>query len=210
MQGTQLRYAIKFVADMNKAVKFHRDMLGLKLKFESPGWSEFVTGETTLALHPASEKNPAGKVELGFTVADVEAFYRDMSAKGVLFSMPPKKQDFGGVLAQFVDSEGAPARRITSWALMRTQTAPRWNCALSSMAFQRLPGPLFRMAPQSACQKHSRQPITQARALLTLPFSVSKREFRKSELSPQPGVKTIPTTTPSQNSRPKPPEKSGT
>lgn len=24
-----------------------------------------------------------------------------MSAKGVLFSMPPKKQDFGGVLAQF-------------------------------------------------------------------------------------------------------------
>jgi len=83
------------------------DVLGLQLKFESLGWSEFVTGETTLALHPASDKNPAGKVELGFTVADVEAFYRDMSAKGVLFSMPPKKQDFGGVLAQFVDSEGA-------------------------------------------------------------------------------------------------------
>ena len=107
MQGTQFRYVIKFVADMNKAVKFYRDVLGLQLKFESSGWSEFVTGETTLALHPASEKNPAGKVELGFTVADVEAFYRDMSAKGVLFSMPPKKQDFGGVLAQFVDSEGA-------------------------------------------------------------------------------------------------------
>ena len=86
MQGTQLRYAIKFVADMDKAVKFYRDVLGLKMKFESPGWSEFVTGETTLALHPASEKNPAGKVELGFTVTDVEAFYRDMSAKGVLFS----------------------------------------------------------------------------------------------------------------------------
>src|ERR1700751_5852225 len=107
MQGTQLRYAIKFVADMAKAVKFYRDVVGLTLKFESPGWSEFVTGETTLALHPASDKNPAGKVELGFTVADVEAFYRNMSAKGVLFSMPPKKQDFGGVLAQFVDSEGA-------------------------------------------------------------------------------------------------------
>jgi catechol 2,3-dioxygenase-like lactoylglutathione lyase family enzyme len=36
---THLRYAIKFVADMEKAVKFHRDVLGLKLKFESPGWS---------------------------------------------------------------------------------------------------------------------------------------------------------------------------
>jgi hypothetical protein len=51
------------------------------LKFESPGWSEFATGETTLALHPASDKNPAGKVELGFTVADLQAFYRDMTAK---------------------------------------------------------------------------------------------------------------------------------
>src|SRR5262250_2436552 len=93
---TQLRYVIKFVGDMDKAVKFHRDVVGLKVKFESPDWSEFMTGETTLALHPASDKNPAGRVELGFTVADVEAFYRDMSAKGVLFSMPPKKQDFGG------------------------------------------------------------------------------------------------------------------
>ena len=33
--------------------------------------------------------------------------YRDMSAQGVLFSIPPTKQDFGGLLAQFVDSEGA-------------------------------------------------------------------------------------------------------
>ena len=108
MSGAQLKYAIKFVADMDNAVKFYRDTLGLPLKFQSPGWSEFLTGETTLALHPASDKNPAGKVELGFTVADVEAFYRDISAKGVRFSMPPKKQDFGGVLAQFVDSEGTP------------------------------------------------------------------------------------------------------
>lgn len=77
------------------------------MKFESPGSSEFVTGEPTLALHLASDKNPAGRIELKFTVADVETFYRGMSAKGVLFSMPPKKQDFGGVLAQFADSEGA-------------------------------------------------------------------------------------------------------
>lgn len=94
MQGTQLRYAIKFVADMDKAVEFYRDVLGLQLRFESPGWGEFEAGETTLGLHPASDKNPAGKVELGFTVADGEAFYRDMSAKGVLFSMPPKNAGF--------------------------------------------------------------------------------------------------------------------
>ena len=103
----KLTYAIKFVADMDRAVKFYRDTLGLALKFQSPGWSEFITGETTLALHPASEKNPPGTVELGFSAPDLAAFYKEMSAKGVKFPMPPTKQDFGGELAQFRDSEGA-------------------------------------------------------------------------------------------------------
>jgi hypothetical protein len=96
MEGTQLRYAIKFVAAMDKAVKFHRDVLGLGVKFESPGWSEFATGETTLSLHPASDKNPAGKIELGFTVADVEAFYLDISAKGVLSPCFPRSRISAG------------------------------------------------------------------------------------------------------------------
>ncbi len=103
---SRLSYVIKFVHDMDRAVRFYRDTLGLRLKFESPGWSEFVTGETTLALHPASERNPAGSVELGFSVPDVERFYKEMAGKGVAFSMPPTQQDFGGLLAQFVDSEG--------------------------------------------------------------------------------------------------------
>jgi len=104
--STKLGYVIKFVADMDRAVNFYRDVLGLPLKFQSPGWSEFATGETTIALHPASDKNPAGAVELGFTVPDVHDFYNQKSANGVSFRMPPQKQDYGGVLAQFVDSEG--------------------------------------------------------------------------------------------------------
>ena len=103
----KLTYVIEFVADMKRAVRFYRDTLGLPLKFQSPGWSEFATGETTLALHPASERNAAGNVEFGFGVPDLQKWHADMSAQGVRFSMPPKKQDFGGVLAQFVDSEGA-------------------------------------------------------------------------------------------------------
>ena len=55
----KLNYVIKFVGEMDSAVRFYRDVLGLPLKFEPPGWSEFATGETTLALHPASQKNPA-------------------------------------------------------------------------------------------------------------------------------------------------------
>ena len=100
-------YAIKFVADMDRAVAFYRDSMGLSLKFASPSWSEFATGETTLALHPASPANPAGTVELGFTVSDIQQFYQDKSRAGMRFTMPPMKQDFGGLLAQFEDSEGA-------------------------------------------------------------------------------------------------------
>jgi len=104
----KLNYVIKFVANMDRAVKFYRDVLGLPLKFQSPGWSEFETGDTILGLHPASQKNLAGAVELGFNDPDLDKFHEEMKAKGVQFSMPPTKQDFGGLLAQFVDSEGAP------------------------------------------------------------------------------------------------------
>jgi len=105
--AAKLSYVIEFVEDMERAVKFYRDVVGLPLKFESPGWSEFETGETTLGLHPASDKNRAGKCEMGFNVENLQSFYEQLRAKGVMFSMPPKKQDFGGTLAQFVDSEGA-------------------------------------------------------------------------------------------------------
>ena len=105
----KLNYVIQFVADMDRAVGFYRDVLGLPLRFQSPGWSEFSTGETSLALHPASSKSPAGSVEIGFNVSNLETFYQEMSAKGVQFSTPPTKQDFGGTLAQFLDSEGGRA-----------------------------------------------------------------------------------------------------
>lgn len=102
----KLSHVIEFVEDMGRAVKFYRDVVGLPLKFESPGWSEFETGETTLGLHAASEKNRAGKCELGFKVENLQDFYTQARAKGIAFSMPPTKQDFGGTLAEFVDSEG--------------------------------------------------------------------------------------------------------
>ena len=103
----KLGYVIEFVGDMDRAVKFYRDIIGLPLKFQSPGWSEFSLGETSLGLHPASEKNAPGKVEMGFNVPDLAGFFEEMKAKGVAFPMPPTRQDFGGMLAQFEDSEGA-------------------------------------------------------------------------------------------------------
>ena len=104
--SVRLAYAIHFVADMDRAVAFYRETLGLSLKFTSPDWTEFVTGETTLVLHTATPQHPAGTFRLGFHVADLQAFYTEMMGKGVTFTMLPTPQ-FGTTVAQLLDSEGA-------------------------------------------------------------------------------------------------------
>ena len=95
----KLTYVMEFVADMDRAVHFYRDTVGLTLKYQSPQWSEFVTGDTTFALHPASNTNPPGKIEVGFGVENLQAFYDEMTAKGVTFPVAAKAQDYGGTLA---------------------------------------------------------------------------------------------------------------
>ena len=37
--AAKLSYIIEFVADMDRAIKFYRDVIGLPLKFHSPAWS---------------------------------------------------------------------------------------------------------------------------------------------------------------------------
>lgn len=101
-----LNYAIKFVSDMDAAVAFYRDTLGLTPAFQSPFWSEFDTGQTRLALHPASEDNPAGSVQLGLGTADIDNFYAAGQAQGLAFTSPPTDMH-GTRIARFRDLDGA-------------------------------------------------------------------------------------------------------
>ena len=107
--GARLVYVIKFVADMDAAIAFHRDQLGIPVKFASPFWTEMVTGETTLALHPASDDNPAGSVQIGYRVPDVDAFYAEKSAAGLAFIQPPTLLH-GTKMTALRDCEGAEIR----------------------------------------------------------------------------------------------------
>jgi lactoylglutathione lyase len=102
----RLNYAIKFVSDMNAAIAFYRDTLGLPLIFQSPFWSEFETGGTKLALHPASEENPAGTVQLGLGTEDIDNFYAAGQAEGIAFTAPPTDMH-GTRIARFRDPDGA-------------------------------------------------------------------------------------------------------
>jgi lactoylglutathione lyase len=109
-------YVMVNVSDMGRSVAFYRDTLGLALRFESPGWSEFETGATTLALHlaPASGGAAAtgggpraGTCSLGFSVADVDQTVAQLQARGARFIVAPPDQPEEGIrLAVCADPDG--------------------------------------------------------------------------------------------------------
>jgi len=108
----RVNYAIVFVSDMARSVAFYRDALGLPLKFESIGWSEFATEGATLALHlsGASEKEDprrviAGRCRPGFRVANLDEFHKRAAGSGVACVQEPKEQ-FGVRIAQYADPDG--------------------------------------------------------------------------------------------------------
>ena len=105
------------VSDMSRSVAFYRDMLGLPLKFESPGWSEFQTGATTLALHlirargggegGAPAEPLAGTCSIGISVEDLAATHRELAARGAHFVLAPTEQVNEGIrLAVCIDPDG--------------------------------------------------------------------------------------------------------
>ena len=115
----KIDYTMIVVSDMQRSVEFYRDKLGIPLKFESPQWTEFATGATTLALHgggvpaqgppPGDPTKVAGACSIGFNVDDVDKTYEELKAKGIKFVMPPTQREGEGIkLAVGVDPDGLP------------------------------------------------------------------------------------------------------
>lgn len=110
----RVSYAIVFVSDMKRSVSFYRDVIGLPLKFESPGWTEFATDGATLALHASagssSERDnpqevPAGRCRPGLSVQNLDEFHRRMVERNVPCVQEPKEV-FGARIAQYLDPDG--------------------------------------------------------------------------------------------------------
>ncbi len=107
----KLNYAIIFVSDMKRSVAFYRDVFGLPLKFESPGWTEFATAGATLALHAAgsaadgSGSESAGRCRPGFSVPNLDEFHKQLVAQNIPCLQPPKEV-FGVRIAQYQDPDG--------------------------------------------------------------------------------------------------------
>ena len=107
-------YAIVFVSDMERSVRFYRDVLGLPLRFDSPQWTEFATDGATLALHASEAESaetddprrlPCGRCRPGLSVPDLDRFHEKMMERNVPCIQEPTEQ-FGARIAQYVDPDG--------------------------------------------------------------------------------------------------------
>lgn len=107
----QISYVNVFVADLDKAIEFYRDKLGLLLQFAVPehGYASFAAGDVRLgvALSGPDHADLVGRhTGVGFAVADLESEHTRLSGLGVPFTMPPTRQPWGGFMAMFSDADG--------------------------------------------------------------------------------------------------------
>lgn len=100
-----------YVSNMDRAVAFYRDLLGLEPSHVSPYWTAFQLGGMRLGLHPAVAGNegPHGIYGkgwfLGLEVDDIRALKSALKSAGV-----EVKGDFhdvpGAVVLDFLDPDG--------------------------------------------------------------------------------------------------------
>ena len=99
------------VSDMDRAVRFYTEALGLTLKLRyGDGWAEVQGPGITLGLHPARPGGPtggqAGGLSIGLQVDDLDAAVATLEKRGVEFRGVIEGQ--GVRLANFQDPDGTP------------------------------------------------------------------------------------------------------
>ena len=98
-----------FVSDIERAITFYRDTLGLTLTKQGSFGAEFLEQEPHLGVHPANHPN-AKKLDgretgLTFHVPDLLHFCGILHDRGVRFVTEPTKQSWG-VMAMIADPDG--------------------------------------------------------------------------------------------------------
>lgn len=79
------------VVEMDRAVAFYRDGLGLGVAMQMPFWSELTCGAQRIALHPGGDgaRRDSG---INFAVDDLEAECARCAAAGGVIEAPPEER----------------------------------------------------------------------------------------------------------------------
>jgi catechol 2,3-dioxygenase-like lactoylglutathione lyase family enzyme len=110
---TQIGLHTVVVKDLRKALKFYRDTLGLPVAFYSKKlkWLTFDGSHhgvlsLTVPWNKQSKKLVGARTGISFFVDDMETTYRELKQKKVRFHLAPRKEKWGGILANFADPDG--------------------------------------------------------------------------------------------------------
>jgi catechol 2,3-dioxygenase-like lactoylglutathione lyase family enzyme len=109
---TQLGNVTVVIKDIARSRKFFRDKLGLRLSFydKANEWLCFDAGRVAFSCKPPwnkkSKKLVGVKTGVSFYVDDIDETYRTLKKKGVKFTLKPRKEPWGGILANFEDPDG--------------------------------------------------------------------------------------------------------
>jgi len=104
----KLGYLVVVVSDMPRSVGFYRDALGLAVKYESPTWTEFATGETSLVLlaqdavpssWPAEGRAAVGGCHFCILEDFLELYESEIGWKGIKPVQESKMLDVGNRLS---------------------------------------------------------------------------------------------------------------
>ena len=111
-------YLILIVEDLDRALGFYNDVLGLRLGHRSGDYAQLDTGATRLALYTRSAMAktlgrsldaPASNApgfEVGFKVADVDAAFNELVARGAQPVVAPTDRFWGQRTAYLRDPDG--------------------------------------------------------------------------------------------------------
>ena len=100
------------VTDVERAVAFYRDQLGLAFLFSYPGMSFFDAGGVRLFLGVPESGQATGPVTIYYRVDDIETAVTTLEARGVTFDHRPhvvhRAETHVLWMASLVDPDGNP------------------------------------------------------------------------------------------------------
>jgi predicted enzyme related to lactoylglutathione lyase len=80
----RLGEVLVYVRDMDAALAFYRDVLGLEPDYVSEHWTTFKTGECTFCLHlTGTREHGVGEPDPTFMVDDVDAEHARLAEAGI-------------------------------------------------------------------------------------------------------------------------------
>lgn len=98
------------VSDLDRAVAFYRDNVGITLAFQVPNMAFFVCGDVRIMMTLPEQGQPVANSVLYFVTDEIEARHAELVAKGVKPEGEPhliaKMPDHDLWMAFFRDSEG--------------------------------------------------------------------------------------------------------